>query len=50
MEYCRGKKTLEGTITAVSEIGVHFIITTNGGRRHHVGLSQIVQIIGADEE
>lgn len=46
VEFKRGKITLKGIITAVSKIGVHYLIEIKGKRRRHrVGLSAIVQII-----
>lgn len=50
VEFEKGRNTYSGTVIGVSEVGVHFLIESKGGRRHRVGLSEIVQILGADDE
>lgn len=49
--YKRGSiTTLKGTVIAVSETGVHYLVKKDGGVLRRIGLSRVVKILGADEE
>ena len=51
VEIDRGKGgTRTGTVIAVDEIGVHYVVKTDGGRLHRAGLSAILKILESNPE